>query len=294
MSGDSSGSRDHAAIEHEARALVERRRYSQAQVAVGRGLKDFPESVELQYLAAFIDYACERPEQAIQCVRALLSQAPQHYGGRTLHAHLLQDAKQFPQAELVWIDLLRDYPQSADCFAGYGELMLKTLNLEKARRLAHEGLRQSPEHAACLYLAAMIDLIRNRSGAESHHLQRMLREHPEHTRSALALVIALSAKGNDRGALRIAQELLRNQPDSGNLLTLVRSLKTRTHWTMLPLYPMQRWGWTAAIAITLLAIVGLSAGEKVLPPTVLETLTWIWLAYVVYSWVWPRLLRRYL
>ena len=61
----------------------------------------------------------------------------------------------------------------------------------------------------------MIDLIRNRSGAESHHLQRMLREHPEHTRSALALVIALSAKGNDRGALRIAQELLRNQPDSG-------------------------------------------------------------------------------
>ena len=294
MSGDSGGSRDLAAIEHEARALVERHRYSQAQITLSRGLRDFPESIELQYLAAFIDYASEQPEQAMQGVRTLLSQAPQHYGARTLHAHLLQDAKQLPEAERVWIELLRDYPQSADCFAGYGELMLKTLNLEKARRLAQEGLRQSPEHTGCLYLAAMIDLIRNRSGAESQHLQRMLREHPEHARSALALVIALAARGNDRGALRIAQELLRNQPDSQHLLTLVRNLKARTHWTMLPLYPMRRWGWTAAIAITLLAIVGLSVGQRVLPAPALEALTWIWLGYVIYSWVWPRLLRRYI
>lgn len=294
MSADSGGSRDLAAIEHEARALVERRRYAQAQVALSRGLKDFPESVELQYLAAFIDYASGRPEQAMQGVTALLSQAPQHYGARTLHAHLLEGAKQFPEAERVWIDLLRDYPQSAACFAGYGELMLKTLNLEKARRLAQEGLRQSPEHADCLYLAAMIDLIRGRGGAESEHLQRMLREHPEHARSALALVVALTAKGNDRGAFRIAQELLRNQPDSRHLLTLVRNLKARTHWTMLPLYPMRRWGWTAAIVISLLAIVGLSMGERVLPPPILEALTWIWLGYVIYSWIWPRLLRRYL
>lgn len=292
MSGDSGGPQELAAIEHTARALVERRRYPQAQITVSRGLKDFPESVELQYLAAFIDQASERPEQAMQGVRRLLSQAPQHYGARTLYAHLLQGAKQLVEAERVWIDLLRDYPQSADCFAGYGELMLRTLNLEKARRLAQEGLREAPEHAGCLYLAAMIDLIRNRGGAQSDHLQRMLREHPEHFRSALALVVALSAKGDDRGALRIAQELLRQQPDSRHLLTLVRNLKARTHWSMLPLYPMQRWGWTAAIAITLVAIIGLSVGQRALPPRVLEVLTWTWLAYVVYSWTWPKLLRR--
>jgi tetratricopeptide (TPR) repeat protein len=294
VSGDSGASRDLAAIEREGHALIERRRYSQARVTVGQGLKEFPESAELQYLAAFIDYASERPEQAMQGVRALLSQSPQHYGGRTLYAHLLEGAKELAEAERVWIDLLRDYPQSADCFAGYGELMLKTLNLEKARRLAQEGLRLSPEHAGCLFLAAMIDLIRNRSGTDSEHLQRMLREHPEHVRSALALVIALSAKGNDRGALRVAQELLRQQPNAGHLVKLVRSLKMRTHWTMLPLYPMQRWGWNAAIAITLVGIVGLRVAEQKLPSTLVETLTWVWLGYVIYSWVWPRLLRRYL
>ncbi len=283
-----------AAIEHEARALVERRRYAQAQLTVSRGLQVFPESVGLQYLAAIIDYASDRPEQAMQGVTSLLSRAPHHQGARALYARLLEGAGRLPEAEGVWIDLLREYPQSADCFAGYGELMLKTLNLEKARRLAEEGLRQSPEHAGCLYLAATIDLIRHRSRGESEHLQRMLREHPEHTRSALALVIALSAKGNDRGALRIAQELLRNQPDSQSLLTLVRNLKARTHWSMLPLYPLQRWGWTGAIVLTLLGIFGLQLGERSLPPTVFEALTWIWLAYVLYSWTWPRLLRRYI
>jgi tetratricopeptide (TPR) repeat protein len=294
VSGDAGEPRELAAIEHSAHALIERRRYAQAQLVVGGGLRQFPDSAELQYLAAFIDYAAERPEQALQGVRALLGQAPQHYGARALHAHLLEGAKQFAEAERVWIELLRDFPQSADCFAGYGQLMLKTLNLEKARRLAEEGLRQSPEHAGCLYLAAMIDLIRHGSGIRSEHLQRMLREHPEHVRSALALVVALSAKGNDRAALRIAQELLRQQPDSRPLLTLVRNLKARTHWSMLPLYPLQRWGWTAAIVITVAGIIGLRLGQQALPPSVFATLTWIWLAYVAYSWIWPRLLRRYL
>ena len=294
MSGEPGEPRDLAAIEHEGHALIERRRYSQARITVSQGLKNFPESSELQYLAAFIDYASERPEQAMQGVKALLAQAPQHYGARTLYAHLLEGAKELVEAERVWIDLLRDYPQSADCFAGYGELMLKTLNLDKARRLAQEGLRLAPEHAGCLFLAAMIDLIRNRNGVESEHLQRMLREHPEQVRSALALVIALSARGNDRGALRVAQELLRQQPNAGHLVTLVRTLKTRTHWTMLPLYPMQRWGWNAAIAITLVGIVGLRVAEQTLSSPVVDTLTWIWLAYVIYSWVWPRVLRRYL
>jgi len=294
VSSDSGVRRDLATIEHEARALIERHRYSQAQFTVSRGLKEFPESVELQYLAAFIDYASGRQDSAMQGIKTLLSQAPQHYGARTLYAHLLDDAKHLAEAERVWIDLLRDYPQSADCFAGYGELMLKTLNLDKAQRLAQEGLRQSPEHPGCLYLAAMIDLIRNRRGAQSEHLQRLLREHPEQARSAIALAVALSANGNDRGALRIAQELLRHQPDSQNLVGFVRELKTRTHWTMLPLYPMRRWGWSAAIAITLLGIIGLRLGERTLPPPVFETLTWLWLGYVIYSWTWPRLLHRIL
>ena len=295
MRNDSDGpKRDLAAVEHEAHALVERRRYAQARLTVGRGLKDFPESIELQYLAAFIDYAQDRQEAAMQGVQAVLTQAPQHYGTRTLCAHLLEDTDQLAEAESVWIELLREYPQSADCYGGYGALMLKTLNLEKAQRLAQEGLRHSPEHSGCLYLAAMIDLIRNRRGAESEHLHRMLHEHPEQVRSAIALAVALSEQGNDRGALRVAQELLRHQPDSTQVVAFVRELKARTHWSLLPLYPMRRWGWTGAIVVTLVGITALRLSERTLSPAVAGTVTWLWLGYVVYSWTWPNLLRRWL
>jgi predicted Zn-dependent protease len=293
LSDDSGAKRDLAIIEHEAHALVERRRYAQAQLTVSSGLKEFPESVELNYLAAFIDYASERPGLAMQGVKVLLSQSPQHYGARRLYAHLLEDAKKLAGAERVWIDLLREYPQDADCFAGYGELMLRTLNIDKARRLAQEGLRESPEHAGCLYLAAMVDLILNRRGVQSEHLQRMLREHPDQARSALALVVALSAKGNNRAALRIAQELLRQRPDSPQMLGLFRELKAQTHWSMLPLYPMQRWGWSGAVVVTLVGLIGLRVAARALPPAVSAALTWTWLAYVIYSWIWPRLLRRW-
>ncbi len=281
-------------IEREAHALIERRRYAQAQATVSRGLSEFPDSIELLYLGAFIDYASDRQAQAMQDVKNLLARAPEHFGGGKLHALLLEQAEQFAEAERVWIELLRRRPQDADCFAGYGKLMLKTLHLEKAQRLAQEGLRQSPEHADCLYLAAMIDLIRNRGGTRSEHLQRMLREHPEQARSAIALAVALSDAGNDRGALRVAQELLRQQPDSPHLLKFVRALKARTHWSMLPLYPILRWGWTAAIAITLLGIIGLRLAQQALPPSVVTILSGLWLGYVVYSWIWPRLLRRIL
>jgi predicted Zn-dependent protease len=295
MSNDSGGARrDLAATEQEAHALLERRRYAQARLSVARGLKDFPESVELQYLAAFIDYAEDHEGTAMQGVNAVLAQAPHHFGARMLRAHLLEATQQPVEAEHVWIDLLREYPQSAECYAGYGELMLRTLHLEKAERLAREGLRHSPEHAGCLFLGAMIDLIRNRRGAESEHLNRMLREHPEQVRSAIALAVTLSQRGNNRGALRIAQELLRQQPDSPQALALVRELKAVTHWSLLPLYPLQRWGWTGAVVVTVVGITAVRLSERTLPPAVAGTLVCLWLAYVIYSWTWPRLLRRWL
>lgn len=289
-SGD--GGRSLDAFEQEARALVERRRYQQAQVAVAHGLQQYPDSTELQYLAAFIDNACQRPEKAMQGIKALLLQAPDHVGARMLYAALLEHARQLPEAERVWIELLREYPQRADCYAGYAALMLETLNLDKARRLVAEGLRQSPTHPGCLYYAALIDLIGGRSGAHSETLQRMLHEHPEHVNSAIALIIALADRGDNRGALRIAQELLRSQPESASRLKLVRDLKARSHWTMLPLYPIQRWGWSASITISVIAIVGLQVGGKFLSPVAADVLVFGWLAYVIYSWVWPKVLRR--
>src|SRR4029079_5106786 len=77
-----------AAVVGEAHALVERRRYAHARVTIAHGLRHFPDNAELLYLAAFVDYATNDRDAAMQTVMRVLATAPEHYGARRLCAHL--------------------------------------------------------------------------------------------------------------------------------------------------------------------------------------------------------------
>jgi tetratricopeptide (TPR) repeat protein len=294
MSDGNSGVATLALLLNQAHVLVERRRFAQARQVIAQGLKEYPENSELLYLGAFVDYSEDRNEEAMKAIQSVLARDPQHYGARRLCAHLHEEAKALAQAERLWIDLLREYPEDADCYCGYAELMLKTLNLEKAERLALEGLRHRPEHPGCLYVTSLANVIRGRRGADNASLAQLLAAHPEHVRSSLALVIALADRGENRAALRVAQELLRTRPESEHYVRLVRDLKMRSHWSLIPLYPMQRWGWGGAIAVTFGGIIGLQFARANLPAAEANILGFVWLAYVVYSWTWPQLLRKWL
>jgi hypothetical protein len=126
----------------------------------------------------------------------------------------------------------------------------------------------------------------------SAHLQQLLRDYPERTPSLLALVIALDERGKTQAALRVAQQLLAMRPDSEHFVKLVRALKRRDHWSLWPLYPMRRWGWGGAAAVTAIGIVGVRIAANTLPPSMAATVTFIWLGYVIYSWVWPPILKK--
>ncbi len=279
----------------QAEALVERRRFGQARHVLAQGLKEFPDSADLQYLGAFVDYSEHHIEDATRAVHGVLAQAPHHFGARMLSAHLHEEVGQLQQAESTWIGLLREHPENPTCYAAYAELMLKTLHVDKARRLAQEGLRHSPDHDGCLYVASLIDVIHGSArGAGNLALQRLLQEHPERTRTLIALVVALEDRGESRGALRVARQLLRTRPDSEPVVRLVRQLELRTHWSLLPLYPMQRWGWGGAAAVTAIGIIGIRIADSRLSGSVAATITLVWLGYVVYSWIWPGILRRWL
>jgi tetratricopeptide (TPR) repeat protein len=246
----------------------------------------------LLYLAAYVDYATDDNESAMQAAQRVLATDPEHYGARKLLAYLHEAKKEYAQAEELWIGLLRQNPEDADCYGAYGELMLRTLNLEKAGRLAQEGLRHEPDHPLCLYVAALLDVISGKRGQKSEALLRLLQAHPEQVITASTLVVALSEQGRNREALRIAQELLRNQPDNPHYLALVRELKMQTHWTMLPLYPMQRWGWGGAAVVSVAGIIGVRAMGNSVPEPYQSVIAYTWLAYVIYSWVWPSILRK--
>jgi tetratricopeptide (TPR) repeat protein len=277
----------------QAHALIDRRRFAQARQLLATGIRHDPDNTQLLYLCAFVDFSTGQTAAAEETLNKVLMQEPGHYGGRILRGELYESQKRYPEAEAVWIDLLRDYPEDPDCYAHYADLMLRTLHFDKAERLTREGLRLEPAHWQCLYVAYLIDVIRGRADAgDNEHLHQLLRDHPERVHSLLALVIALNERGDSRGALRVAQQLLTSRPDSEQFVNLVRVLKRQDHWSLLPLYPMRRWGWSGAAVVTAIGILGVRLAGRTLPPSLALTVAYVWLGYVIYSWVWPRILQK--
>jgi predicted Zn-dependent protease len=291
-SGSGPGPRNAAVIAEQAFYFIERRRLEDARRILGEGLKEFPQDPDLLFHSAQVEWLADRNPEAEATARQVLVIDPTHAPARQLLASILIESGEFADAELLLISLLRDYPESADLYGRYSRLMLRTLHLDKAGQLAREGLRYSPENDECLMAAALCETAR--SGARPNEgLEKLLQAHPESLSSVHALVVALVDAGRINEAHRIAQTALRGDPANRHLLALVRELRVRNHWSMKPLWPLQKWGWGASAAMWLGGIVvirGLSQSA----PELATPVAFTWLGYCIYSWVWPPLIRRIL
>ena len=178
MSTSDNPNPDLPSLLQQAHALIDRRRFLQARQLLGTGIQHGPDNPQLLYLCAFVDFSTGQAAAAEETLNKVLAQEPKHYGGRILRGELYESQKRYPEAEAVWIDLLRDYPEDPDCYAHYADLMLRTLHFEKAERLTREGLRLEPAHWQCLYVAYLIDVIQGRAAASDNELLRQLLQRP--------------------------------------------------------------------------------------------------------------------
>lgn len=272
--------------------FIERRRLDDARRVLKEGLHHFPEDPDLLFHSAQVDWLADHNDDAEATARQVLVTSPHHAPARQLLAALLTEKAEFADAELLLIDLLRDYPESADLYGRYSRLMLRTLHLDKAEQLAREGLRYDPEDGQCLLAAALCETAR--SGARPNEgLAKLLKAHPESLSSVHALVVALVDAGRINEAHRLAQGALRTDPANENLVRLVRELRIQNHWSMKPLWPLQKWGWGASAAMWLGGVV-LIRGLARTAPDVATPVAFVWLGYCIYSWVWPPLIRKIL
>jgi predicted Zn-dependent protease len=272
--------------------FIERRRLADARRILKEGLSRYPQDPDLLFHGAQVEWLDENIASAESTVRHALTVDPEHVPARQLLASLLVERNEFADAELLLIGLLRDFPEHADLYGRYARLMLRTLHLEKAEQLAREGLRYDPENDECLLAIALCETAR--SGARPNEaLTKLLGAHPESLSSVHALVVALVDSGRIDEAHRIAQGAMRADPANASLVTLVRELRIQNHWTMKPLWPLQKWGWGASAAMWLGAFVLVRVLERS-APGIAGPFIIFWLAYAVYSWVWPPVLRRIL
>jgi len=272
--------------------FIERRRLRDAQRILKEGLAQYPQDPDLLFHSAQVEWLNDDNASAENTVRQALVVDPEHVPARQLLAALLIEKHEYADAELLLIGLLKDYPEHADLYGRYSRLMLRTLHLEKAEQLAREGLRYDPENAECLLAIALCETAR--SGARPNvALTRLLGAHPESLSTVHALVIALVESGRIDEAHRIAQGAMRADPANENLVGLVRELRIQNHWTMKPLWPLQKWGWGASAAMWVGGMLISSALQRAHSPATMP-FAFFWLAYAVYSWVWPPILRRIL
>jgi len=295
MSSDSAATpneRDFAARIH---ALIDRARYEQARQIVGEALSRFPEDEELVYLASYVDWALGRLDDAEELLQHLLRLNPRHYGGRIQVARLLLSRGDTMSAERAWIELLAEEPENSDFHGEYAELKLGQAHYLKAIELTEEGLRHQPDHEHCLYVAAIAKLLQYGQLDDNVELGALLREHPARARSAHAVVLALEKKRKYRDAYEVSRQMLLNYPDSPEWLHNVRAFKALSHWSMLPLYPFQRRPWVASIVAYVVMSLLIAMMVMISPEMSSEAkqkFLWVWLAYALYCWIWPPVLRK--
>lgn len=273
--------------------LLDRRRFAAARSLLAEALKNSPRHRGLRLALAHADYLEDRHAAARDQLGPLLVEDPEDGQARYLLFCVAFEEGELVEAESLIIGLLRSHPAHAPYFAMYARLMLRALHFEKAGQLADEALRLAPDDALALRARALVDLADARSGRDNAALVRLVVDDPQDEHTLRLVLVALVDRGRHREAHQLARELLRAHPQDEGLLNLAQQTRYLAHWSLLPLWPLQRWGWGATIALWLLMVLGGRALGQ-LAPAWQEPFYFVMIGYVVYSWVWPPLLRKLL
>jgi tetratricopeptide (TPR) repeat protein len=277
----------------EVAALLERRRTAMAKERLKHFLQVYPDNPELLLLSGRAEYMDDNNEAALSIAQQVLAQDPENADARELLFDALKDEGRLPEAERIIIDLLKDYPEHAPFYGEYAMLMYQAMHLKKARALAEEGMKYDPDELNCMYVRLLCDFIDKRKNSETHSLQQLLARYPDAMQTMVSLVLVLVKRGRFRAALQVSQELLRAEPHNKDVLDIVLDLKAAAHWTMLPLWPLQRWGYVASFIIWLGGIVVFSIVVRY-DEEAGGSLILALIVYVIYSWVWPPIVRRWI
>jgi len=278
----------------EASAWLERDRLDRAAEAIARGLALDPNSVELRYLGALLEYERDDFSAAASANDAVLRDAPAHYAARVLAARVARAQTDLARAETIQLELLSDYPADENLLAEYALTVLHGGQFEKASQLSAEALRVNPSCQLALVVLGYIDILREKPVNQQHALQTLLQQNPSARHALNLLAHAQLGAHRPQDAREVAAQLVREQPNDPATLSLARAARLQSHWSMLPLWPLMRYGWGASIALYVLGVVVIRGSREMLSPNWHFALVMLWVSYIIYSWIWPPLLKRWL
>lgn len=207
---------------------------------------------------------------------------------------MLELAEQrFAQAEPIVIALTREFPREPDYLAMHADLLLRRVDLSQSRELATKALALDPEHLDATRVKLVLDVISSEHPAHDGHLAALRDKNPNDQQVLVNLFHALVERRHFDEAKRLGQQLLHIQPNNQGVRDALLDLRIFTHPLGLPLYPLRNAGWLVSGATWLMAIAGYKAISNV-SETLAVFFAATCLCFVVYSWLYPALMRRWL
>jgi tetratricopeptide (TPR) repeat protein len=220
--------------------LAERGRLAQAREKVADLLRENPSSVSGLIFSAWIENRLGNNKKALAIISQSLAAAPNNENALAVLFTVFRDLRRFSEAENTIKNLLKIAPENGQHYAQYALLKLKKFHLQEARKLIAEAMRLSPDDVYVKVISLLITIARGGATELDHQLSDIIRNYPDRIQTTFAIFAVLERKGHYREALKIAQELLRTDPDNRGFLKAVIHLKVLSHPLMVPLHPIKR------------------------------------------------------
>lgn len=280
---------------HDIWVLIELGKYPEAISRIETELKENPESSELFHARAYISWLNDELESGLALVEQGLAISPKHHGLRHIYFKILAESNLEAEAEGVIIELLSETPADEDYLCDYSRLMLRAFQIPKARKLCDEALRIAPDSDNALTLDYLINVCEGKVDHADKNLEQLVKNSPENEHTLSLIVSNLLNKNRFREAEPVVQELIRISPHEQGYIETAVDIRTVTHWSSRPLWIFNRFGWSGSIGLWIAVLVLVRVLDSDNSNSTLVTyLIFGYLGLVIYSWVQPPLLKRWL
>lgn len=241
------------------------------------------------WLRALALFHLDRIDDAMAAVRSGLRIDPDSSLLLELLAHCHLSRHDLAAAEEAVLAALRVDAEDADLFALYAQIVAAAGQTEKARKLLAQARRLDPGHAGTVRVEAAIAASRFDHHETLLRGRELLSIDPEDSRAHLLTGEVLHNRGDVDDAAEYLRTAVVSDPADALAAEIARENLMWRHPLMWPLLPAKKFGaakvWMAGIAVVLLA-------RTTRNNAITLTLACAWIAYCVYSWVMPPIVRR--
>ncbi|MEM7111987.1 MAG: tetratricopeptide repeat protein [Chloroflexota bacterium] len=194
-------------------------------------------------------------------------------------------------AEKAILAILRNNPENVQALCRYAIFVLKAQQREKAEKLIERAAQINPEHPTIARMQTLLAYVDADDKRAANLSREVIAQDPDDLYGHRMLGHSLAAQGRVRDSKQHFDQAARMDPMNDGVTDAARHSRYQNHWLMWPLRLIQRVG---RIQIWLGFIV-LYFGLRALGQTQLLGIIAIsYLVLVIYSWVVPPLLRRWL